>query len=119
METTVLEFFTALEVGYEPKDYSYAREEIPLGNYHAKLDFMLWSKSGLTINCFFSLQDSGKKITLSVYKKSSRQGRYMAGDTEVRFLPFCTELKLTVEQNEIGKPILTDAVVRSTNQDRK
>ncbi|QDW24322.1 hypothetical protein FFJ24_005585 [Pedobacter sp. KBS0701] len=68
METTVLEFFPALEAGFDPKNYSYDKKEIPLGSYLAILDFMLWSKSGLTINCFFTLVDSHKKITLSVYR---------------------------------------------------
>jgi len=112
METTVLEFFPALQAGHEPKNYSFLKEEIPLGAYPATLDFMIWSKSGLTINCFFTLADSAKKISLSVYKKSSRQGRYMAGDTEVRYLPFGTELELILELNEIGKPVLTDAVIK-------
>lgn len=83
-----------------------------MGSYPGKLDFMLWSKSGLTINCFFTLLDSGKKISLSVYKKSSRHGRYMAGDTEVRYLLFGTEMELAVEAYVIRKSILTNAVVR-------
>jgi len=111
METTVLEFFPALEAGYDPKNYSYAKEQVPLGTYAVKLDFMLLSKSGLTINCFFTLVDSHKKITLSVYHKAANQGRYMAGETEVRYLPFGTELVLTVEANELGKPLLTDMVI--------
>ncbi|ETZ20946.1 hypothetical protein [Pedobacter sp. V48] len=44
-ETMVLEFFPVLEAGYEPKNYSYYKEDVPLGNYKATLDFMLWSKS--------------------------------------------------------------------------
>lgn len=83
METTVLEFFPALEAGYDPKNYSYAKEQVLTGTYAANLDFMLWSKSGLTINCFFTLPDSDKKIALSVYRKTANQGRYMAGETKV------------------------------------
>jgi len=111
METTVLEFFPALEAGYDHKNYSYEKGGVPLGTYSAKLDFMLWSKSVLTINCFFTLVDSHKKITLSVYRKAANQGRYMAGETEVRYLPFGTELLLTVEANELGKPFLTAIVI--------
>ena len=112
METTVLNFFPALEAGFDPKNYSYAKGDIPLGTYAAKLDFMLWSKSGLTINCFFTLEDSGKMISLSVYKKTVNQGRYLAGETEVRYLPFGTLLELTVEANELGKAVLSDMVIK-------
>lgn len=112
METTVMNFFPALEAGFDPNNYSYAKEDIALGIYSAKLDFMLWSKSGLTINCFFSLPDSGKKISLSVYRKAANQGRYLAGEIEVRYLPFGTLLELTVETNELGKPVLSDMIIK-------
>ena len=36
----------------------------------------------------------------------------MAGETEVRYLPFGTELMLTVEANELGKPPLTDMLTQ-------
>lgn len=112
METTVMNFFPALEAGFDPKNYSYAKEDVTLGTYAARLDFMLWSKSGLTINCFFTLPDSGKQISLSVYRKAANQGRYLAGEIEVRYLPFGTLLELTIEANELGKPILSDMVIR-------
>lgn len=108
METTVLEFFAGLEAGHEPKNYLYAKTDIPIGAFAATLDFMLWSKSGLTVNCFFTLTDSGKKITLSVYRKSANQDRYMAGQTEVRYLPFGTEVELIIEANELDKRLLVD-----------
>jgi len=113
METTVLELTPELEVVLEPKNYPYGKGEVPLGTYTAKLDFMLWSKSGVTINCFFTLPDSHKKISLSVYRKATNQGRYLAGEIEVRYLPFGTLLELTVEANELGKPVLTDMSIKT------
>ncbi|SES23346.1 hypothetical protein SAMN04488023_14610 [Pedobacter rhizosphaerae] len=107
-----MNFFPALDAGYEPKDYAYAKADIPIGTFVATLDFMLWSKSGLTVNCFFTLTDSGKKVTLSVYRKAANQDRYMAGGTEVRYLPFGTSVELTIEANELGKPLLVDMVIR-------
>lgn len=107
-----MNFFPALEAGFDPKNYSYAKEDITPGTYSAKLDFMLWSKSGLTINCFFTLSDSGKQISLSVYRKAANQGRYLAGEIEVRYLPFGTLLELTVEANELGKPVLSDMIIK-------
>ena len=111
METTVLDFFPALEAGFDPKNYSYDKADIPLGSYRATLDFMLWSKSGLTINCFFTLTGSGKKISLSVFRKAANQERYFAGETEVRYLAFGCLVELTVESNELVKPVLVDLTV--------
>lgn len=104
-------FFPALEAGYEPKNYSFYKEHVPIGNYTAKLDFMLWSKTFMAINCFFTIKDSGKKISLSVYKKAGVDDLYLAGGTEIRFVPFGSTLYLSVESNLNGKPVLKDAVV--------
>jgi len=113
METTVLELTPELEMELEPKNYPYGKGDVPQGTYTAKLEFMLWSKSGLTINCFFTLLDSHKKISLSVYRKAANQGRYLAGDVQVRYLPFGTLLELTVEENELGKPVLTNMFIKN------
>lgn len=111
-ETTVMGFFPALEAGYEPKNYSFYKQEVPIGNYLAKLDFMLWSKTFMAINCFFTIKDGGKKISLSVYKKAGVDDLYLAGDTEIRFVSFGTMLLLSVESNQNGKPVLKDAIVQ-------
>lgn len=103
-----MNFFPALEAGYGPKDYVYAKADIPIGTFTATLDFVLWSKSCLTVNCFFTLLASEKKITLSVYRKAANQDRYMAGETEVRYLPFGTQVEMTIATNELGKPLLVD-----------
>lgn len=110
-DTTVMEFFPALEAGYEPKNYSYYKEDVPLGSYKAKLDFMLWSKTYMAVNCFFTIVKSQKKISLSVYKKPGEDGLYLAGELEVRFVPFDAILHLTVDANQNGKPVLVDAFV--------
>lgn len=110
-ETTVLEFFPALEAGYEPKNYSYYKEDVPIGNYKAKLDFMLWSKTYVAINCFFTILDSKKKISLSVYKKAGTDDLFLAGELEMRFVPFESVLYLSVEANQNGKPVLGNAIV--------
>lgn len=111
-ETTVLGFFPALEAGYEPKNYSFYKEDVPNGNYLAKLDFMLWSKTFMAINCFFTMKDSGQKISLSVYKKAGIDDLYLAGETEIRFVSFGTMCLLTVESNQNSKPVLKDVVVQ-------
>jgi hypothetical protein len=109
--TTVMEFFPALEAGYEPKNYSFMKEDVPIGAYIAKMDFMLWSKTYMAINCFFSIPNSRKKISLSVYKKPGEDGLYLAGETEVRYVPFGSMMYLVVEANQNGKPVLKEATV--------
>lgn len=110
-KTTVLEFFPALEAGYEPKNYSYLKEDVPLGSYLARLDFMLWSKTYMAVNCFFTLQGSGKKISLSVYKQPGEDAPFLAGETEVRCIPFGAIMRLSVEASPSGKPLLKAAIV--------
>lgn len=110
-ETTVMGFFPALEAGYEPKNYSFYKEDVPTGDYLAKLDFMLWSKTFMAINCFFTIKDSGKKVSLSVYKKSGEDDLYLAGETEIRFVPFGAIMQLIVGSNQNGKPVLKNAII--------
>jgi hypothetical protein len=40
-DTTVIGFYPALEAGYEPRNYSWLTEDVPVGAYEAKLDFMI------------------------------------------------------------------------------
>lgn len=106
-----MEFFPALEAGYEPKNYSFFKEDVPVGSYVAKLDFMLWSKTYMAINCFFTIPGSLKKISLSVYKKPGEEGLFLAGETEIRYIPFGSMVCLVVEANQSGKPVLKEATV--------
>lgn len=102
--TNVLQFNAALDAGLEPRSYTYKKEEVPLGNYDARLDFMIWSKNGNAINCFLTVFPSGQLISLSVYKNT--EGDFILRNLAVDRLGFGTVFHLNVEQNFKGYPRL-------------
>lgn len=102
--TNVLQFNTALDAGFEPRNYTYKKEEVPLGNYDARLDFIIWSKNGNAINCFFTVFPSGQLISLSVYKND--EDDFLLGNLTVGSLTFGSVFHLNVEQNFKGYPRL-------------
>jgi hypothetical protein len=107
-KTTVLGFFPALEAGYEPRNYSWLAGDVPVGEYEAKLDFMIWSKKQVAINCYLTAIASGQSFRLTAYRNKAED--YMAGAIAVRFLPFGSVLLVTVELNGSGNPKWTNAV---------
>lgn len=102
--TNVLQFNAALDAGFEPRNYTYKKEDVPLGNYDARLDFMIWSKNGNAINCFFTVFPSGQLISLSVYKNA--EDDFLLGNLTVGSLIFGSVFHLNVEQNFKGYPRL-------------
>ncbi len=108
-ETTVLGFYPALEAGYEPRNYSWLTVDVPVGEYEAKLDFMIWSKKQVAINCYLTALASGQHFRLTAYRNKAED--YMAGGAAVRFLPFGSVLSVTVELNGSGNPKWTNAVL--------
>jgi len=108
-ETTVLGFYPALEAGYEPRNYSWTTEDVPVGEYEAKLDFMIWSKKQVAINCYLTTPNSGKQFRLTAYRNKAED--YMAGAISVRFLPFGSVLLVTIDLNGSGNPKWTNAVL--------
>ena len=114
-ETTVLGFYPALEAGYEPSNYSWVTEDVPVGEYEAKLDFMIWSKKQVAINCYLTALDSGQHFRLTAYRNKAED--YMAGAIAVRFLPFGSVMLVTIELNGSGNPKWTNAVLMGTGNE--
>jgi hypothetical protein len=108
-DTTVLGFYPALEAGYEPRNYSWTTEDVPVGEYKAKLDFMIWSKKQVAINCYLTTLNSGQHFRLTAYRNKADD--YMAGGVAVRLLPFGSVLLVTVELNGSCNPKWTNAVL--------
>jgi hypothetical protein len=75
MESGVLSFRAALEKGYDPRLYSYDPARIPLGEMEAVLDFKIWSKRIIAINCYFTRTGTSEKFVLTVYGHP-KTGRY-------------------------------------------
>lgn len=109
METTVLSFYNAIAAAHEPREYTYLREDIPFGSYEVSLDFMIWSKKQAGINCYCTITESNSKVILPVYRNESEQ--YLAGETDMRFVPFGTKLMATVEPRGERGVILKSALI--------
>lgn len=101
----VFTFHAAIITGYEPSDYTYDKDEVPTGNYHVELDFMIWAKKVAAIDLFCTAIQTGQKIRLTVFR--DKQEKYRIGQTEVPFLPLFSTLAIEVELNGKGKPRLT------------
>ncbi|EHQ24685.1 hypothetical protein [Mucilaginibacter paludis] len=107
-EKNVLGFKPALEAGFEPRNYSWSPEVVPVGEYTTTLDFMIWSKKHVAADCYLTTGD-GTQIRLTAYRNKAED--YMAGDTAVPYLSFGTRLKITVALNGAGNPKWINAVV--------
>jgi hypothetical protein len=112
--STVLNFRPALEAGHEPRDYTYQTEDVPTGEYEARLDFMIWSHKQVAINCYLTVISTGQRIRLTAYRNQADD--YFAGETAVRFLPFGSVLAVTVGLNGAGNPKWTNAVLMATGE---
>ena len=108
-------FYPALEAGYEPSNYSWTTEDVPVGEYEAKLDFMIWSKKQVAINCYLTTPNSGQHFRLTAYRNKAED--YMAGAIAVRFLSFSSVLLVTIELNGSGNPKWTNAVLIGTGNE--
>lgn len=104
-----MSFNAALEAGCEPRNYSWLTEDIPIGDYEVRLDFMIWSKKQVAVDCYFTTIDDDKQIRLTAYRNKSPD--YMAGETTVRHLPFGSILLVTVGLNGAGNPRWVNAAV--------
>jgi hypothetical protein len=90
----------ALDQGYNPRDYSYHKEDIPIGEYLATLDFKIWSKvQGITI--YFSKVDSNQKFQLTVFRNHGDR-EYTLEACDFRDCPIKKQYYITVEINSKG-----------------
>jgi len=112
-EKTAVGFKPALEAGFEPRNYSWSADVVPVGDYEATLDFMIWSNRHVAVDCYLSTDD-GKQIRLTVYRNKADD--YFAGQTAVAYLPFGTRLAVKVELNGNGNPKWTNATVIGDGQ---
>jgi hypothetical protein len=109
MQTTVLSFYNAIAAAHEPREYTYLREAIPFGTYEVTLDFMIWSKKQVGINCYCTISESKLKVILPVYRNEDEV--YQAGKLDMRFVAFRTKLLVTVEPRGERGVILKEAIV--------
>lgn len=58
---------------------SYLKEDVPLGEYAASLDFKIWAKDAIAVSCYFTKVDTGQKIILTVYRPHDIRGYILNG----------------------------------------
>lgn len=100
----------ALDAGCNPRDYSYLPEDIPKGKYLVKLDFKIWAKKAVAINCYFTKVGSGEKIILAVYRDYKTE-KYACGEIDFSKSPTDKAYNIEVKYNSKGKPKLTNASI--------
>ncbi len=98
----VLSWNEALEENYEPRDYSYQKEDIQIGEYPASLNFKIWSKKVSGITCYFTNQESGKKFQLTVYRNTDREYELKNCDIDFAECPIESLYKINVGKNNRG-----------------
>lgn len=103
MAGNVLTWKQAIQKGLQPTSYRYHQEAIPMGEFSARLDFKIWARKTMGIHCYFSVENTEKKILLTVY--CSRNGRYALEDHGIDFVSCPVErvYNLVVMANQKGK----------------
>ncbi|TXJ24906.1 MAG: hypothetical protein E6Q24_15270 [Chitinophagaceae bacterium] len=84
MAGNVLSWARALQMGYEPRLYHYQPGDVPMSEVDAVLDFKVWAKKVMGINCYFTQASTGKKFQLTVYLNKGK-GNYRLTNGEVDF----------------------------------
>lgn len=118
MENNVLTWLQALRKGYEPSLYFYDVGQVPLGEYEAVLDFKIWAKKVMAVNCYFTRCDTSSKMQLTVFCQS--RGVYVLKDCPVNFATCATELcfRVKVTANEKKRIVFESAVLLGESKSR-
>jgi hypothetical protein len=100
----VLSFQAALHTGCQPRDYSYEKDDIPTGEYHVQLDFMIWAKKLPAIDLYCTIRQTRQRIKLTVFLDKERS--YRLNHTNIAELAYGSILAVQVERNTNDNPTL-------------
>ncbi len=67
MKCNVLSFHAAKHKDLDTGLYAFKAMDVPIGTVSAVLDFKLWAKKIMAVNCYFTELVTGRKFTLTVY----------------------------------------------------
>lgn len=98
----VLSWRVALDQGFEPRNYPYTADKIPIGQMQAKLDFKIWSKKTIGINCYFTALSTGQKFQLTVFRNELTKEYKIKGGA-IDFATCPTEVVYEIEVGVNGK----------------
>jgi len=107
MKRNVYSFKVAITKGYEPRLYCYEPDKIPLGVFDARLDFKIWSKRIIAINCYFTRLDTEESFVVTVYC-SHETSRFQLQFSTIDFssCPTGEIYAVQVNKSEKGKVLL-------------
>jgi hypothetical protein len=110
MERNVYSFKVAIAKDYEPRLYCYEPDKIPLGVFDARLDFKIWSKRIIAINCYFTRIDTDERLVVTVCC-NHETSRFQLSQSTVDFSQCPTDriYRLQIIKNEKGKVLLEKA----------
>lgn len=92
----VLTWLQALRAGWEPGAYSYTVDSVPIGTYQVMLDFKIWAKKVMAVNCYCTVSGSGEKIILTVYCRE-QTGQYRLANGDIDFTTCPVQARYTIE----------------------
>ncbi len=113
MGCNVLAWNEALRKGYSPRLYVYTPGRVPTGEFEAVLDYKIWAKKVMAINCYFSQLATGYKFQLTVYFNLSSKGYYInSGDVDFSSCAIGKVYYLIVWLDIKGQPFLKHIFAR-------
>ncbi|OFX83107.1 MAG: hypothetical protein A2W99_13275 [Bacteroidetes bacterium GWF2_33_16] len=105
----VLSWNQALEKNYEPRDYSFQKEDIQLGEFEASLNFKIWAKKVNGVTCYFTNKNDYQKFQLTVYRNKNLEYKIDSCNIDFAECPTDELYKLTVTENKKGNTKLIAA----------
>lgn len=96
--SNILSWTQAITKGFEPRNYSYKKEDIPIGTYNANLDFMIWAKAASGVTCYFTITDTNQKVILTVYRDRATK-EYVLGNVDFRTVEHNQEYLISIGLN--------------------
>jgi len=101
---------TAVEMGLDPRAYTYAPDKVPTEEIEAVLDCKIWAKQTMGIGCYFTEIGTGCKFVLTVYR-SNKDGEYKVRNCPIDFTdcPIGEKYALKVALNGHGNPYIQAA----------
>ena len=110
MNSNVMTWKSAVEQGFEPRDYPYEAASVGMGESVAKLIFKIWGKPQGTISCFFEAAETGIKFQLTVFrKKNDEVYKLPEGDTDFHCCPTRVDYLIKVRTNEKNRAVFQRA----------
>ncbi len=108
--SNVYSFNQVVELGIERRDYPFKKDMVLTAVFKAKLDFKIWSKSQSAINCYFTVEETGDKILVAVYRtKDDEEYKLPNCEIDFRECPIDTVYNITVAGKFSGIPKFKNA----------